>query len=257
MCWMGSRVSWTQMGPRLLFASVKQIWGCWVALCENQDSLNLEIRAGATLYTHLANNCWKPGGHNKTEETMQREGRKTSSVQALNHNTGSAACSYSDSSKRWPVLLDPRFLFELRVHSTCGCLYWIVEENPKGLCGGCHGLKVNCTLIEGEMKAGARLKMSIRHARQWKPSSAPRPSHPAASPLISVQTLSSRRVSIRAAFTLNYTEHFGERMDAIPVPVLSVKGLISRSWFEERNCFCVYMSVYVDLAMMSRDAGSY
>lgn len=130
-------------------------------------------------------------------------------------------------------------------------------ENPKGLCDGCHGLKVNCTLIEGAMKAGARLKMSIRHARQWKPSSAPRPSHPAASPLISVQTLSSRRVSIRAAFTLNYTEHFGERMDAIPVPFLGVKGLISRSWFEERNCFCVYASVYVDPATMSRDAGSY
>lgn len=40
------------------------------------------------------------------------------------------------------------------------------KKNPKGLHGGCHGLKVNCTLIEGEMKAGAPLKMSIRHARQ-------------------------------------------------------------------------------------------
>lgn len=42
-----------------------------------------------------------------------------------------------------------------------------------------------------------------------------------------------------------------------PVPVLGVKGLISRSWFEERNCFYVYVSVYVDLATMSCDAGSY
>lgn len=46
-------------------------------------------------------------------------------------------------------------------------------------------------------------------------------------------------------------------MDGIPVPVLGVKGLISRSWFEERNCFCVYASVYVDSAAMSHDAGSY
>lgn len=74
---------------------------------------------------------------------MQREQRKTSSVQALNHNTGSAACFDSDYSKPWPVLLDPRFLFKLRVHSTYSCLRWIVQENPKGLCGGCHGLKVN------------------------------------------------------------------------------------------------------------------
>lgn len=64
---------------------------------------------------------------------MQREQRKTSSVQALNHNTGSAACFYSDSSKRWPVLPDPRFLSKLRVQSTRGCLRRIVEENPKGL----------------------------------------------------------------------------------------------------------------------------
>lgn len=46
-------------------------------------------------------------------------------------------------------------------------------------------------------------------------------------------------------------------MDGIPVPVLGVKGLISRSWFEERNCFCVFVSVYVHSATMSHDAGSY
>lgn len=75
--------------------------------------------------------------------------------------------------------------------------------------------------------------------------------------MISVQTLSSPRVTIGAALTLNSTEHFAEGMDGIPVPVLGVKGLISRSWFEERNCFCVFVSVYVHSATMSRDAGSY
>lgn len=46
---------------------------------------------------------------------MQREQRKTSSVQALNHNTDSAACFYSDCSKRWPALLrgaGPSFSFK-------------------------------------------------------------------------------------------------------------------------------------------------
>ena len=46
-------------------------------------------------------------------------------------------------------------------------------------------------------------------------------------------------------FALSYTGHFAEGMDGIPVPVLSVKGLISRSWFKERNCFCVYVNVCV------------
>lgn len=67
------------------------IWGCW-ALWENQDS---EIRAGAILCMHLANNCWKPGGHNKIQEVVQREQKTTSAVQALNHHADSAAWFYS------------------------------------------------------------------------------------------------------------------------------------------------------------------
>lgn len=107
------------------------------------------------------------------------------------------------------------------------------------------------------MKAGAPFE-NVNAARpSMKTIHPPRPSHPAASPLISVQTLSSLQVTIRAAFALNYTEHFAEGMDGIPVPVLGVKGLISCSWFEERNCFCVYASVYADSATMSHDAGSY
>lgn len=46
-----------------------------------------------------------------------------------------------------------------------------------------------------------------------------RPSNQAAYTLISVvQTLSSWRVAISAAFTLNYTERSGESPDGIPVP---------------------------------------
>lgn len=55
----------------------------------------MEIRAGATLCAHLANNCWKPRGHNRMKEVVQREQRKTSAVQALKHQADSAAWFYS------------------------------------------------------------------------------------------------------------------------------------------------------------------
>jgi len=50
---------------------------------------------------------------------------------------------------------------------------------------------------------------------------------------------------------LNYTERFGESADGIPVLVLSVKGLISSSWFEERNRFCVCTSLCVCVCVSS------
>lgn len=58
-------------------------------------------------------------------------------------------------------------------------------------------------------------------------------------PAGSVQTQSSRQATVGTMLTLNYTERFGESRRGTSVPVLGVKGLISRSWFEERNCFFV------------------
>jgi len=80
---------------------------------------------------------------------------------------------------------------------------------------------------------------------------------PSSIPADLVQTLSSRQAAISTALTLNYTQHSGESQGGISVPVLGVKGLISCSWFEERNCFCVCSSAYAVFTMMSHDAGSH
>lgn len=109
----------------------------------------------------------------------------------------------------------------------------------------------------GKMKAGVTLKMSIRWPGQWKPFTALWDLQIKQSTRWFRQTLSSWWVAVSTAFTLNYTECFGESQDGIPLPVLSVKGLISCSWSEERNCFYVCTSVYVVFAMMSHDAGSH
>ena len=104
---------------------------------------------------------------------MQREQRRKSATQALNllliwlHGFIQQVFACFTEMRKSDLLFKPR------VHPTRCSLYRIVvkkKENPKGLCGGWPGLKVNCTLIEAEMKAGVPLKMSIRHARQWKPS---------------------------------------------------------------------------------------
>lgn len=96
------------------------------------------------------------------------------------------------------------------------------------------------------MKAGVTLEISIQRPSQWKPFTALwnlQIKQPALTDL--VQTVSSWRVAVSTTFTLNYTERFGESPDGIPTLVLGVKGLISCSWFEERNCFCVCISVCV------------
>lgn len=133
------------------------------------------------------------------------------------------------------------------------------KKKPEGLHGGCHAQEVYGTLI-GERDESRRDLENFNTGTQSMETihRAARPSNQAALPADLVQTAELTAGRESALHLRRITaERFGESPDGIPVPVLSVKGLIRCSWFEERNCFCVCTSAYAALAMMSHDAGSH
>lgn len=212
------------------------------------------MRAGTTLYTLSAQNWLAAWGHNKVGEMLKQEQWKMSLNRAFNHSKRcmlwitrrvSLCCTVYSWERRGGMWF---FFFEFE-HTRWACRHFLYlmwrKKILRGLHGGFHAQKVNSTLIRGKDESRRNLENfqysdpvnenHSPHCETFKSSSIPRWFSP------NTELMMGRRQ--RCVYTELHSAFFGESPDGILVPALSVKGLISCSWFEECNCFYVCTSM--------------